>query len=214
MSDTPTRLFLVTAPVASAPEALPEIEAALGAGDVACLLLRLAPGAERDRKEVVRALAPAVQGRGAALLLEDPRLAAHTGADGVHASGGTDGFAAALDGMKPDRIVGAGDLASRDAAMRAGEDGADYLLFGDAGFAPGGPPHDEVLEAVAWWADIFNVPCVGFARGLDEVEGLARAGAEFVALGDAVWADPRGAAAAVAEAQACLARAAPEGAPA
>ncbi|WP_237478249.1 thiamine phosphate synthase [Lichenibacterium dinghuense] len=207
MSEPRTRLFLVTPPIASAEAARPAVEAALGAGDVACVLLRLAPSSERDRKEVVRGLAPAVQDRGAALLLEDPRLVAHTGADGVHAAGADDALAAALDGMKPDRIAGAGHLASRDDAMRAGEAGADYVMFGDAGFAAEGPAPDAVRDEVAWWAEIFNVPCVGFARSLGEVEALGLAGAEFVGLGPAVWDDPRGPGAAVAEARAALDRA-------
>ena len=207
MSESRTRLFLVTAPVASAAEARPAIAAALAAGDVACLLLRLAPGAERDRKETVKGLAAIVQDGGTALLLEDPRLVAHTGADGVHAAGADEPFAAALDAMKPDRIVGAGALASRDDAMRAGEAGADYIMFGDAGFAADGPPAEDVAEAAGWWAAIFNVPCVAFARALAEVEALALTGAEFVALGGAVWDDPRGPGAAVAEAGAALARA-------
>ncbi|RYC30804.1 thiamine phosphate synthase [Lichenibacterium minor] len=207
MTEPRTRLFLVTAPASSAEAARPAIEAALGAGDVACVLLRLAASSERDRKEVVRALAPLVQDRGAALLLENPRLVAHTGADGTHAAGADDALAAALDSMKPDRIAGAGGLGSRDDAMRAGEAGADYVMLGDAGFAAEGPAPADVLDEVGWWAEIFNVPCVGFARSLAEVEGLGLTGAEFVALGAAVWDDPRGPAAAVAEARAALDRA-------
>ncbi|MGI3899449.1 MAG: thiamine phosphate synthase [Janthinobacterium lividum] len=207
MSEPRTRLFLVTAPLSSAAEASAGITAALGAGDVACLLLRLAPAAERDRKAIVKDLATAVQDGGTALLIEDPRLVAHTGADGVHAAGADEPFAAALDAMKPERIAGVGSLASRDEAMRSGEAGADYVMFGDAGFAAEGPAPDEVRDTLAWWAEIFNVPCVGFARSLDEVEGLALTGAEFVALGDAVWGDPRGPGPAVAEAQAALVRA-------
>jgi len=73
--------------------------------------------------------------------------------------------------------------------MVAGEAGVDYLLFG-------GPDEIEtpetILERVAWWADIFNVPCVGYARSLDEIPGLVKAGADFVAVCDALWADPRG----------------------
>ena len=207
MSDPRTRLFLVTAPLSSAARGLPAITAALAAGDVACLLLRLAPAAERDRKEIVKGLATIIQDNGTALLLEDPRLAGHTGADGVHCSGADEPFAAALDAMKPDRIVGAGALASRDDAMRAGESGADYVMFGDAGFAAEVPDADTVAETAAWWAEIFNVPCVAFARSLGDVEALALTGAEFVALAGAVWDDPRGPGPAVAEAQAGLARA-------
>ena len=51
------------------------------------------------------------------------------------------------------------------------------------------------------------MPCVGYAGSLDDVEALALAGADFVALGGAVWLHPSGAAAAVAEAEATLRRA-------
>ena len=87
MSEPRSRLYLVTPPIGAAADLLAEIEAALGAGDVACLLLRLKPAAERDLKHIVKAVAAAVQGRGTALLVEDPRIAVHTGADGVHVSG-------------------------------------------------------------------------------------------------------------------------------
>jgi thiamine-phosphate pyrophosphorylase len=53
---------------------------------------------------------------------------------------------------------------------------------------------------VAWWAELFEIPCVGFAASLDEVKPLVAAGADFVAIGDCIFADARGDAAAVAEA--------------
>ena len=48
---------------------------------------------------------------------------------------------------------------------------------------------DAVLERVAWWTEMFQVPCVAYAANVDEVEALARAGADFVAVGEAVWRD-------------------------
>ena len=60
-------------------------------------------------------------------------------------------------------------------------------------------------NASSWWAEVFEIPCVGFAASLDEVEPLAAAGAEFVAVGDCVFADARGVAAAVRDAMARLA---------
>ena len=81
----------------------------------------------------------------------------------------------------------------------AGEQDIDYLMFG----APGDPTSpDAILERTRWWAEIFNVPCVAFARSLEEIEPLADAGAEFIALEAAVWDNPRGPAAAVSEATA------------
>jgi thiamine-phosphate pyrophosphorylase len=60
---------------------------------------------------------------------------------------------------------------------------------------------------VAWWSAIFNVPCVGFASSLADAARIGEAGADFVALGEAVWSDARGPAVAIAEAAAALARA-------
>ena len=42
-------------------------------------------------------------------------------------------------------------------------------------------------ERVAWWAEVLTIPCVGYAASLDEVEALARAGADFVAIGESIW---------------------------
>jgi thiamine-phosphate pyrophosphorylase len=62
---------------------------------------------------------------------------------------------------------------------------------------------------VAWWAKLFEVPCVGWAMNLDEVAALAAAGADFVAIGDGVWTDPDGPGAAVAAAAMRLNRSEP-----
>ena len=118
---------------------------------------------------------------------------------------GIDAFAAALAVLKPDRIAGAGGLRSRDDAMLAGETGADYVMFGEPGRVDDRngrrAPFEEIVERLTWWAELFEMPCVGYAAGLDEIEPLARTGADFIALGDWIWTHPQGAAAAVAAAQ-------------
>ena len=67
--------------------------------------------------------------------------------------------------------------------MLAGEAGADYVMFGEPDAAGRRPAFDAVAKRVAWWAELFEIPCVGFAVGLDEVAPLAAAGADFVAVG-------------------------------
>ena len=76
--------------------------------------------------------------------------------------------------------------------MLAGESGADYVMFGEPDATAAGPGFDAVLERVAWWAETLTIPCVAYAASLDEVEALARAGADFVAIGETVWRDARG----------------------
>jgi thiamine-phosphate pyrophosphorylase len=200
------RLYLITPPVADAENFAPALEAALGAGDVACVLLRFAPPDENSRKKIVRRLAPLVQDSGAALLLpDDAQLAVRAGADGVHVTAPGEKLEAALESLKPERIVGIGCLADKDQAMSAGEQNVDYLMFGD--LDPGGEAAESVLERASWWAEIFNLPCIAVAHDLSNIETLAKSGAEFIALGAGIFAEPGGPAASVAQAQAALDRA-------
>ena len=173
---------------------------ALDAADVAAVLLRLPQADERTQVNHAKALAPTVQGKGAALLLDGhPDLAARAGADGAHLSG-IDAFMAALATLKPARIAGCGRLATRHDAMLAAEAGADYVMFGEPDAAGHRPSFDAIAERIAWWAEVFEVPCVGYAAALDEVAPLAAAGADFVALGDFIFRDARGCPAALADA--------------
>ena len=187
MSDA--RLYLITPALGAADLSTfaPRFAAALAAGDVASVLLRLGPGA--DAKRVVPPLLEIAAAHDTALLIEDDaRLAARLGADGVHVASAD--VADAVASFKGERIVGAGRLRLRDDAMAAGEAGADYVLFGEPvhGVAP---PLEATLERVEWWAEIFQTPCVAYAAQPEDVSPLAAAGADFIALGEFVWdADP------------------------
>src|SRR5262245_5195721 len=199
------RLYLVTPAVADPAAVKGMLGAAVRSGDVAAVLLRLAAADERTLINRAKLLAPVVQDHGAALLLDDlPDIVAHVGADGAHL---TDiaAFEAALSALKPARIAGCGGLQTRHDAMLAAEAGADYVMFGEPDQRQHRPSLDAVLERVDWWTELFEVPCVGFAGGLEEVAPLVDAGAEFIALGDWIFDNPQGAALAVAEAASRLA---------
>ena len=88
--------------------------------------------------------------------------------------------------------------------MLAAEQGADYVMFGEPDRDGRRPSFDAILERVAWWAEVFEVPCVGFAASAAEIEPIAKAGAEFVALGEWIFLDARGPAKAITEAAAHL----------
>jgi thiamine-phosphate pyrophosphorylase len=194
------RLYLFTPSLGEITAFARDIEATLLAGDIAAFLVRLEDADERTLINRTNAMAAAVQRREVALLLDGhPGLAARAGADGAHVSG-IEALAAALAALKPDRIVGSGGLRSRHDAMLAGEAGADYVMFGEPDGHGGRPPFDALLDRVEWWAEVFQPPCVGYAASLDEVAPLARAGADFVALGDWIWTDTQTPAATVAAA--------------
>jgi thiamine-phosphate pyrophosphorylase len=89
--------------------------------------------------------------------------------------------------------------------MIAAESGADYVMFGEPDANGRRPSLTAIVERVEWWADVFEIPCVGYAASLDEIAALAKAGADFVAVGSLIFEDSRGPAAAVRDAAACLA---------
>jgi thiamine-phosphate pyrophosphorylase len=198
----PARLYLVTPPLVE-PQAVADLLGpALAAGDVAAVLLRLAAADERTLINRIKEIAPLVQERGAALLTDGHAgLAARAGADGAHVSG-IASMQEAVRSLKPERIVGAGGLASRHDAMMAAESGADYVMFGEPDATGLRPAFEAIRERVEWWAEVFAIPCVAYAASLAEIGELAAA--EFIALGPSILSDPRGPAAAVADAAARL----------
>jgi thiamine-phosphate pyrophosphorylase len=90
--------------------------------------------------------------------------------------------------------------------MAAGEAGVDYVLFGEPDAHGERPSVEAIAERLQWWAELFEPPCVGYALSLQEAFDFAAAGADFVLVGDFIWADPRGPAAALAEAAAAIAQ--------
>jgi thiamine-phosphate pyrophosphorylase len=161
---------------------------ALEAGDFAALLVRPAPDAAQGA-----ALRQVCAGRTAFLVQDDLDLVIELGADGAHV-GAAAAVREARARLGPDRILGASCGTSRHAAMLAGEDGADYIAFGDAR----GQPLPELIELVAWWSELFVLPCLALGAFDDAgCAAMARAGADFIGVSDAVWHHQGGTAAGV-----------------
>jgi len=191
------RLYLATPLVDNPASLVASLPALLAGADVAAVLVRLKPTDQRTMISRVKALAPAIQDSGAALLLDGHvELVARAGADGAHLTG-IAALEEALPSLKPERIAGAGGLTTRHDSMAAGEAGADYVLFGEPDKNGQRPSVAAIGERLEWWAELFEPPCVGFAVSPEEAYEFAAAGADFVLVGDFIWADPRGAAAAL-----------------
>jgi thiamine-phosphate pyrophosphorylase len=211
MAEPVSRLYLIT-PVLEDASFAPRLAEACATGTVAAVLLRLASADERSLTNLVKVLAPAAQEHGAALIVaaegeaDLATIAVRGGADGVHVSGDPAQMRELRDRLKDGRAIGAGGIRTKDDAMSWGEAGADYLLFGEPRADGSVPSLEGVLERAAWWAEIFETPCVAYAPSLEAVGALAATNAEFIALGDAVWSHEAGPAAAVRAASDLLGR--------
>jgi thiamine-phosphate pyrophosphorylase len=191
-------LYLITPPV------LPEnfadqLAAALDAGDVAAVQLRLKDLPDAELIDAIELLRPIVQSRDVAFLINDrPDLAKKHGCDGAHV-GQTDMKAPAARKILGDLMLGVTCHGSRHLAMQAGEDGADYVAFG--AFYPTttkSPPAMADIETLAWWTQVMEVPCVAIGGiTAENCAPLVQAGADFLAVVGAVWNHPGGPAAGV-----------------
>jgi len=170
--------------------ALGHLSVALAAAEVACVLIAPLPGAGLDAHAAGPLVEAAQRRNAAALIVEDAQLARTLRADGVHLSIAKTGAQTGNDHGVIRSLVGRGGIVGVDAgisrhdAMTVAEDGADYVAFG-------APAHlkDRAKarlrrdELVAWWAEIFEAPCVALdVETPEEAEALARAGADFVGL--------------------------------
>ena len=195
-----TRLYLVTPPRIALPAFVESLKAALDGGDVAAVQLRLKDTPDDDIKRAVAALLPLARARDVPFILNDrPDLAALTGCDGVHVGQEDASYEIARKAMGPDKVVGVTCHDSRDLAMTAAEQGADYVAFG-AFFQTGTkmPKTQAGFDLIEWWAEIMVVPCVAIGGITPEnCAPLVRAGADFIAAVSAVWDHAEGPAAAV-----------------
>jgi len=203
----PCRLYLITPPRLEPIGFAETLKAALGAGDVACVQLRLKledGETSADTDAIARAtevLMPVAQAHDAAFLINDRAdLAAQLGADGVHIGQSDTPYAEARELVGPDRIVGVTCHNSRHQAMAAGEAGADYVAFGAFHKTDTKQPISMAeLEILTWWSSVFEVPCVAIGGiTIENAAPLITEGADFLAVSAGVWSHKEGPAKAVA----------------
>src|SRR3974390_1910954 len=186
----PPRLYLMTPRGTDVDAFRAPLAEALTAGDVAAVLLRLADADERTQINCAKTLVTVTQAKDVALLIDGHAgLVARAGVDGAHLTG-LAAFTDALATLKPDRIAGVGGLATRHDVMIAAEAGADYVMFGEPDASGARPTFAAIEDRIAWWAEGFESPCVGYAASVDEIAPLVAAGADFIALGDWIWRAP------------------------
>ena len=191
----PCRLYLITPPEIALDKFAPTLEAALDAGDVACLQLRLKGAHDDDVRRAGERLLPICQAHDVPLLINDrPDLAAELGADGVHVGADDADYAEAREKVGADGMVGVSCYDSRHRAIEAASSGADYVAFG--AFFPTEtktPRAAADIHLIKWWHTLMVVPCVAIGGITAENCGpLVKAGADFLAVVGGVWSHPEG----------------------
>jgi thiamine-phosphate pyrophosphorylase len=124
-------------------------------------------------------------------------LAKRIGADGVHLGQRDGDIREARALLGPSAQIGKTCHDSRHLAMEAGEAGADYVAFG-AFYPTTTKPSDYRPDPsiLTWWSTLFELPCVAIGGITPDNAGpLVEAGADFLAVCQAVWGSDDAAAA-------------------
>lgn len=193
------RLVLIVPEGAGDADLAKQLEQALGAGDVASVILPQYGMDDSLFQKRAEILVPMIQEAGAAALIAgDSRVAGRVKADGLHFAGSAEELAETIEKFSPKMIVGAGGAADRHAALEIGEARPDYIFFGklDGDIKP--EAHPKNMALAEWWASMIEIPCIVMA-GTDPASALpvAETGAEFVAFRGGVFDHTEGPAGAV-----------------
>lgn len=189
------QLYVVSPPVIVLPDFVEALKAALGGGPVAAFQLRLKDVADDVVLRAAEALLPVCKDHDVAFLLNDRAdFAKACGADGVHLGQSDGSIKEARALLGADAQIGRTCHDSRHLAMEAGEDGADYVAFGAFYETTTKPSHYRPApEILSWWTTISQLPCVAIG-GITPANAapIVAAGADFIAVVNAVWLHPEG----------------------
>jgi thiamine-phosphate pyrophosphorylase len=185
----PARLYLIS-PQDVGGDFPDRLRAALGGSPVAAFQLRVKDVGEHDLARLAEPLQRICADAGTAFIVNDSiALTKRLGADGVHLGQQDGDIREARAVLGPSAQIGRTCHDSRHLAMEAGEAGADYVAFG--AFYPTTTKPSEYRPEPAilsWWAALFEIPCVAIG-GItpDNAAPLVAAGADFLAVCQAVW---------------------------
>ncbi len=168
---------------------LATLDKALTAGDIASVILDNGKTDEASFQAFATLAVGKIQAAGAAaIILNDTRTAGRVGADGVHIEGSLADIADAVERYTPKMIVGTGNVKERHTALEVGELQPDYMFFGKIGADTKPEAHPRNLSLAEWWAAMVEIPAILQAGAqLDDLAACFATGAEFIALGTAVF---------------------------
>jgi thiamine-phosphate pyrophosphorylase len=171
--------------------AFPErLKAAVEPGVAAAFQLRVKDVAQDELARLAEPLQRICADAGVAFIVNDSMaLAKRLGADGVHLGQSDGDVSEARALLGPSAQIGKTCHDSRHFAMEAGEAGADYVAFGAFYPTTTKPSHYRPDPSIlTWWSTLFEIPCVAIGGITPEnAKPLVDAGADFVAVCQAVW---------------------------
>jgi len=166
------------------------LKAALEPGIAAAFQLRVKDGDDHALARLAEPLQRICADADVAFIVNDSMsLAKRLGADGVHLGQSDGDIREARALLGPGAQIGKSCYDSRHLAMEAGEACADYVGFGAFYPTTTKPSHYRPDPSIlTWWSAVFEIPCVAIGGiTADNATPLVKAGADFLAVCQAVW---------------------------
>ena len=185
----PTKLYLIS-PQNVGGSFPDRLKAALEPGLATAFQLRVKDVDEHQLARLAEPLQRICADAGVAFIVNDSMaLAKRIGANGVHLGQSDGDVREARALLGPSAQIGKTCHDSRHLAMEAGEAGADYVAFGAFYPTTTKPSHFRPEPSIlSWWSTIFEIPCVAIGGiTADNAKPLIDAGADFLAVCQAVW---------------------------
>jgi thiamine-phosphate pyrophosphorylase len=185
----PAKLYLIS-PQEVGGSFLDRLKTALEPGFAAAFQLRVKNVDEHELARLAEPLQRICADADVAFIVNDSMsLAKRLGADGVHLGQSDGDVREARALLGPSAQIGKTCHDSRHLAMEAGEAGADYVAFG--AFHPTTTKPSDYRpdpSILTWWSTLFEIPCVAIGGITPEnAKPLVEAGADFLAVCQAVW---------------------------
>lgn len=190
-----TQIYLISPPKIELKPFAQELEQLLKTGLVPTFQLRLKDYEESEVKNIAQEIKKICDDNNCLFLLNDfLNIALEIGASGVHL-GADDGSIKEARNIAPENfVIGASCYDSKDLAMKAGGDGADYLSFGaffetKTKISRGKP----TLDLIRWCHELIDLPIVTIGGINDHnCKSLADAGADFISVISYIWSNKDG----------------------
>jgi len=190
-----TKIYLISPPKIIVKDFAHSLQNALKTGLVPVFQLRLKDYERSEIKKIAQEIKKICHDNNCLFLLNDYYdIALEVGADGVHLGSEDKEIITARKNSAKNFIIGASCYDSRDLAIKAAEQGADYLSFGTFFLSQTknskGKPTTEIIE---WCVEMTDLPVVAIGGINDKnCHSLVSAKVDFLSVVSYVWNHPSG----------------------
>jgi thiamine-phosphate pyrophosphorylase len=192
-------IYLISPPRIQVDDFIPLLVQSLSGGYITCFQLNLPDEDISFVSHAAKAIARVLKDNNIVFIInEHVKLAQHIDIDGIHIGDKTPFETGTVRTLRKQldlsKIIGVSCFNSTDKAMIAGEEEADYVMFGNV-FSTNNLDKNMVeLELIKDWCSYTNIPtiAVGGIKAENCHELVSKTNVDFIACSSVIWQHPAG----------------------